>query len=408
MNETVLANVGELGLREGRRRGFCGKVLASVFVVALLFAVLWLVLPRLREQRGQSNAVLKDMEAGSELIGVFERMDKDGDGRLDVAEFARGMQEMTASSESSSPPPPSSSSSLPGWKRRVGTTFDPRMLVKLERIGHNILFRGSIPLLEDGEFAYKELREQIERIQPELRGEKFKLMDISLLGSNPVESWDIEAERRFFAENPELGSFVLWPTWGTNSSALALACSSANISAEDCQNPTMQPAEYRRHKRTSHVVDLLARDFLVDRLSDGLMERTSKIRSWLSGTYDVPLVIYFHCECGCDRTGELSAAYAIRYLNVSFTHAMDVNVKLIERTIGYCNQVTTQWLCLSLVASGQYGFPNDCERCERWSCSDVEHDCDGNLSMTVAPSGSQRTQPKLRELVDEKLAVGSE
>lgn len=37
---------------------------------------------------------------------------------------------------------------------------------------------------------------------------------------------------------------------------------------------------------------------------------------------DLPTVIYLHCECGCDRTGEIGGAYALRYLNKSYSEVV--------------------------------------------------------------------------------------
>jgi hypothetical protein len=229
-----------------------------------------------------------------------------------------------------------------------------------------------------------------------LKGKDFKLIDISLIGENPAEEVDIAISRNFFAERPGLGTFVSWPLWGVNASSHAAACHQQKIAPDVCKNPTMQQHVYREGGQAG-VVDLLAGNFLVDSLSDQLLQRTAQLRAWLTKRHKRPWVIYFHCECGCDRTGELTSAYAMRYLNMSYVRTMNLDTKMIGRTIDYCNQLAVQWFCLSLLSSGSYHFPNDCENCKDWSCYDKWHDCDGYRgSNVIAPPESRPRYRKPR------------
>lgn len=391
---------------EGRRHGGGSSLSSSsssrVFVFAVGLAVVGLVIimmslvPRWRaNEQARSRAATEAVRSAfgsimaddASLKALFDRLDHNRDGVVDANEFIAGVK--------AAPPPlapplaPEADAQTPNKERPIKRTtvtearppthvFDPQVVRMVDSFGHNVLLRGSIPVGKDGAFVYDELRAEIEVLLPELKGQKFHLIDVSLLGTMEGEMPDVDTEAKFFDGHPELGSFVWWPLWGTNTSAVWKACQSKEIPLRDCENPTMQPAVYR-DRRQGHVVEILANEFLVDKMSDRLVERTSQLRAWLTDTTtrSIPTLIYFHCECGCDRTGELAAAYNMRYHNMSFTDAIDADVALIQRTIGYCNQVAVQYLCLSMVASHQYPHPNDCDTCSRWACNDVFHDCDG-------------------------------
>ena len=44
-----------------------------------------------------------------------------------------------------------------------------------------------------------------------------------------------------------------------------------------------------------------------------------------------PTLAYTHCEAGTDRTGEVSGAYYLRYLNMSFQQALDIDNHIQNR-----------------------------------------------------------------------------
>ncbi len=51
----------------------------------------------------------------------------------------------------------------------------------------------------------------------------------------------------------------------------------------------------------------------------------------LTQKLDRPAFIYTHCEAGTDRTGEVSGAYYIRYLQMSFQEALYVDNHIQNR-----------------------------------------------------------------------------
>lgn len=61
--------------------------------------------------------------------------------------------------------------------------------------------------------------------------------------------------------------------------------------------------------------------YVADVMIDDLPKLTKKLYDMLTESKP-PTVIYTHCEAGTDRTGEVSGAYYLRYLNMSFTDAL--------------------------------------------------------------------------------------
>ena len=80
--------------------------------------------------------------------------------------------------------------------------------------------------------------------------------------------------------------------------------------------------------------------------------------------------MFFHCFCGCDRTGELAAAYSIRHLDMSLTDALAENEQVASRHMYYDFQVSAQWYCESLRLQGLYRW-DDCGNCGPYRCGDT-------------------------------------
>ena len=248
--------------------------------------------------------------------------------------------------------------------------FLPLHVRLVEERNGNLLFRGPEPKKLFGGFSWDSLLLTM-RTEAALKGKKFpssySLVDVCLLTH---EANDIAMERRFFQDHADKGTFVHYPTYGVNATTLTAACRAAagvNASAVCANNTSLQPRNY-----PAALVEKIAKQYpqQLDRLSDPLIERLAFVNGLMdaSGT---PKIVYFHCECGCDRTGEFAAAYAMRYLNKTFTAAMKYDVTVPERNIGYGNQVAAQWYCEYLYYSGQYASAtNDCANCEPFRCVD--------------------------------------
>lgn len=54
---------------------------------------------------------------------------------------------------------------------------------------------------------------------------------------------------------------------------------------------------------------------------DDLPKLTAILHNLLT-QHERPALIYTHCEAGTDRTGEVSGAYYLKYLNMSFSEAL--------------------------------------------------------------------------------------
>ena len=211
----------------------------------------------------------------------------------------------------------------------------------------NFLFRGASPLNEKFplKFDYDDLTQAMKNATPPgMRfPEKFFLIDINLLqsensgdGTNPGDIDRIVAEYLFFKNNPSLGAIYVWGMRGTG------------IKATD---PALAGSR-----------DYLARH-LDDWLNDELVKRVQSLRDWLeTGAIgystpkktNEPVVIYMHCYGGCDRTGELSGAYYLRYLHKSWQEVNDINREMCGRPFGCNNYRAVQWYCcwLSLPEQG--------------------------------------------------------
>ena len=81
---------------------------------------------------------------------------------------------------------------------------------------------------------------------------------------------------------------------------------------------------------------------------DELPFRLQKAYNWVHTKQEVPQVLYWHCEAGCDRTGEASGAYYMKYLNYNVTAAFDRDTRECGRPPNYFSKGMIGWFCLYL------------------------------------------------------------
>ena len=65
-----------------------------------------------------------------------------------------------------------------------------------------------------------------------------------------------------------------------------------------------------------------------------------------------PTAIYFHCDAGMDRTGEMYGDYMMRYNNQTYAevYAYDNTIEgQGGRTINTVNKQAVEWMCIYLV-----------------------------------------------------------
>lgn len=255
--------------------------------------------------------------------------------------------------------------------RENAYNFSHVRLVEHDASSGNWLFRGGSPI-DRNTFDYEglvgALRLQARAARLELPA-SFELVDLSFLWS-PHDQPSIDVEEAFFARHPERGRHVLWSIYGvsfddpsTDFASVARACKALNLSA--C--PSEQPADFAPADRA-----LLARHYASwAEPADLLSRRLAAARAMLATRADRPVVLYGHCHCGCDRTGEFFAAWALRYGGRTFEEAMaedEAIVRDVEPHITYANQVAVQWYCLHLQATVPAARLGDCSACRAFRC----------------------------------------
>jgi hypothetical protein len=205
----------------------------------------------------------------------------------------------------------------------------------IDSIGANLLFRGGLPDVGHPlRFNYNGLKKALINAGKSA-GVKvpasFYLIDINVLNiENPIDAQRILVEQEFFRAKPTLGRIQVW---GMNGTGL-------HVNA-----PSLSPNRA-----------YLARN-LDNWLNDRLASRIEILRGWLkspatifSANSNLPMVFYIHCAEGCDRTGEFSGAYYLRYLNKSWEEVNTLNRSMCRqhRPFGCSQYRALQWYCLWL------------------------------------------------------------
>jgi hypothetical protein len=234
--------------------------------------------------------------------------------------------------------------------------------------GQNLLFRGPNPVnTTTNTFNYGWLTSLMKQRAAERRvafPEEFDLVVLSLLTH---ETADIQAEADFFKANPQLGSFYAWPMWGMNATWMQQeVCPAAGVASDAC--PSAQPADFN-----ATALAAIGRSAAAPVDPDQLDARLAKVHEMLTTPAKRPVVIYGHCICGCDRTGEFFAVYGMRYQADTFSTIMryDTGVPTPPRNIGYSHQLYAQWACNRMYYDGSYApRAYDCTNCQPFRCSD--------------------------------------
>jgi len=191
----------------------------------------------------------------------------------------------------------------------------------------NFLFRGGDPNVGPrGVFDYDALVQSIqlaaERVRVTLPA-KFYLIDINL--TNLQEGGDAPrtiAEWTFFNANPHLGKFIFWETHGTKDNA----------------TDPLVPAGLKQY---------MIENFKVWQ-GDQLVTRMDELRTLLHTNMTLPVVVYGHCDCGCDRTGETMGAYYMKWMGYSWEHTNKLNTEFAERPMMCEEYLAMQYYCLYL------------------------------------------------------------
>jgi len=201
----------------------------------------------------------------------------------------------------------------------------------------NYLFRGNEPKTTDANgndvFAYDLLISYLNNATIQKAGfllpPNLYIIDIKLVyDSDPTQSGDIELEQNFFAANPNLGEEITHVVLG------------------DASDPGELPDFYVDEQAPT----------LASWQDDDLPDYIASINALLNTPNDQPTVIYFHYECGCDRTGEIAASYAIKYLNYTYPQAIQWDDSIAGRDILPNHEFAVHWYCYYLQLVEEYDW----------------------------------------------------
>jgi hypothetical protein len=81
-------------------------------------------------------------------------------------------------------------------------------------------------------------------------------------------------------------------------------------------------------------------------LPEPLVARIEQVRQWLESPSPQPelpsVVVYVHCDGGCDRTGEMIGAYLLRFPKLTWEQMYATNIPC-GRPFGCNNYRAVQW-----------------------------------------------------------------
>ena len=170
--------------------------------------------------------------------------------------------------------------------------WHPERLHHVDSIGHGHLFRGSAPV-ENGSFVFDDLRLRVQQ-QGKAEGnvtipEDFVLVVISFLGTiKSSEKAELKVETDWFAASPPIvagSKLIHWPIIG------------------DVTSPSIYPKSLCRSEAKKYASS-----------HDAMPNKVSTVHSLLTSA-TTPTVVYFHCDAGMDRTGEMYGDYSMMFRN---------------------------------------------------------------------------------------------
>jgi len=208
------------------------------------------------------------------------------------------------------------------------------------------------------------LRAQLQAVAPDMPASEVELIDFCLLGGPSGsflerEDFMVNTEESFFADHPEDGIFLHRPMPGLEPEHMLAACDASSIPSQRC------PAETRQLRDVSDAERKRLAEGFATWDPNGLIHRVHELHALLhDSSARRPRAVFFHCQCGCDRTGMVAAAYAMMYRGLDFKTAMAENVAVAGRPMYYPYQVNLQWFCEWMRSTGQYAG-DDCHRCQQ-------------------------------------------
>jgi len=208
-----------------------------------------------------------------------------------------------------------------------GGTVPHLHLVDHNAASGNFLFRSGV-VVQNAQFQYQSLVQQM-AVEVTAKGfafpHSFDLIDIDLTNFDQY-GHDIDAstvEFDFFNANASAGSFKWWLTRGASANYTSLVASNPPLALFQVQT---FPAWF----------------------GDQTVARSAALRQLVTTKQQRPQIILFHCDCGCDRTGEMAGAYYMRYMNFTWAQTNKQNTMIAGRPMDCDTYLGMQWMCLWL------------------------------------------------------------
>ena len=186
------------------------------------------------------------------------------------------------------------------------------------------LFRGNMPLIGDKDqrhFIYDQLTSQIKADVDHQLDNGFYLIDLTLINRiAPDEHKDLQIETAYFENNPELGALAHHAITGQLVSYPELLKKLGKFNTEKQLSSIKLPV----------FIDKFPT--LVAQMGDCIKQKKcDELAPLYNNPDNLPVVVYFHCEAGTDRTGSLAAAYRFRFKDMSLNQAWQLNLQEISR-----------------------------------------------------------------------------
>ena len=212
---------------------------------------------------------------------------------------------------------------LPNLKARE--VFDPKRVHFVDRVGNNGLFRGNEPIAKgDDTFSYDtvvaEIRKKALQEANWVLPDQFYMIDLSF---ESIEEHDITAELQYWMKYPERGYYLKWSLFGA----------------------PFSPSSIKKASIREYIAEHI---WVLDKLPERLSNLRQSLETWNNGT----LIVYGHCEAGCDRTGEFMGSYLMQYKNKTIMESWESDTSSCGREPYHVSEYAMQWYCEHLKDQG--------------------------------------------------------
>lgn len=203
-------------------------------------------------------------------------------------------------------------------------SWSPARLHHVDSIGPAHLFRGPAPV-SNGSFVFDELRSQMQTMGQKEGNitipDEFTLVVISMLNTlKSSEAAELKVEEDYF-DGLSGSRLIKWPIIG------------------DVTSPSIYPKSLCRSEAKK-----------IDSEHDHMVTKIKTLRLLLTNATS-PTVVYFHCDAGMDRTGEMYGDYQMTYANQTYHEVYDFDNSIEGpggRSINKVNKQALEWMCIYL------------------------------------------------------------